>query len=66
MHNDSARSFVSPQDERIQPLVREAFKGHTLLTIAHRLNTVITMDKILVLSKGEVVEYDEPASLLEK
>ena len=36
----------------------------TLLTIAHRLNTVITMDYILVLSAGEMVEYDRPHTLL--
>ena len=29
-------------DERIQPLIRESFKGHTLLCIAHRLNTVVS------------------------
>lgn len=53
-------------DARLQPLIREVFKGMTLLTIAHRLNTVITMDRILVLSAGEVVEYDSPAALLEQ
>jgi ABC-type multidrug transport system ATPase subunit len=51
-------------DARLQPLIREVFGGMTLLTIAHRLNTVITMDYILVLSAGEMVEYDRPHTLL--
>ena len=51
-------------DARLQPLIREVFGGMTLLTIAHRLNTVITMDYILVLSAGEMVEYGRPHTLL--
>ena len=52
-------------DARLQPLIREVFADMTLLTIAHRLNTVISMDKILVLSDGAVLEYGQPGALLE-
>lgn len=35
-----------------------------MLTIAHRLNTIINSDRILLLNKGTVQEYDSPANLL--
>ena len=36
----------------------------TILTIAHRINTVVDYDKVLVLDQGKIVEYDAPAELL--
>ena len=42
------------------------FAGATVLAIAHRLNTVIDYDRILVLDAGRVVEYGTPRELLEK
>lgn len=44
--------------------MHEHFKEATMLTIAHRLNTIINSDKILLLNKGTVQEYDSPANLL--
>eukprot|EP00912_Choanoflagellata_sp_UC4_P001316 UC4_evm2s808 len=52
-------------DAKLQSLVRERFDNMTIITIAHRLNTVIDYDQILVLDKGEVVEFDTPSTLLD-
>jgi ATP-binding cassette, subfamily C (CFTR/MRP), member 1 len=45
-------------------VIRKHFKDKTVLTIAHRINTVVDSDKILVLNKGTIAEYDSPANLL--
>jgi ATP-binding cassette subfamily C (CFTR/MRP) protein 4 len=52
-------------DELIQSSIRNKFKNCTVLTIAHRLNTVIDSDKILVMDKGMVVEFGPPHQLLQ-
>ena len=44
--------------------IRTKFTGYTVLTIAHRLNTIIDYDKIMVLDKGQVSEFGEPQTLL--
>ena len=52
-------------EETIQKLMHERFEQATVITIAHRLNTVFHSDKVLVMDKGEAVEYDSPHRLLE-
>ncbi|XP_039260712.2 ATP-binding cassette sub-family C member 4-like isoform X1 [Styela clava] len=51
-------------DQLIQTTIREKFEQCTVVTIAHRINTIIDSDKILVLDEGQVKEYDEPRALL--
>nr|XP_028966066.1 ABC transporter C family member 2-like [Malus domestica] len=51
-------------DALIQKTIREEFKSCTMLVIAHRLNTIIDCDQILVLDAGQVLEHDSPDKLL--
>ncbi|GMS97817.1 hypothetical protein PENTCL1PPCAC_19992 [Pristionchus entomophagus] len=51
-------------DSLVQSVVREEFKDATVIAIAHRLNTVAGYDRIMVLEKGRIVEFDTPSRLL--
>lgn len=51
-------------DNLIQKTIQTQFADCTVLTIAHRLHTVISHDKILVMDHGSMVEFDHPYSLL--
>ncbi|CAF1188257.1 unnamed protein product [Rotaria sordida] len=50
-------------DKMIQEVISEKFRDRTILTIAHRLNTVANSDRILMLEKGEVVYFDAPNNI---
>ena len=52
-------------DKLVQTTIREAFKGCTMLTIAHRVNTIMDSDKILVMDDGICAEFDSPEVLLQ-
>ncbi|KAL3667606.1 hypothetical protein V7S43_007160 [Phytophthora oleae] len=65
---DEATANVDQEsDKLIQQTMKESFGGgeSTVLCIAHRLETIMDSDKILVLDAGEVVEYDTPSALLQ-
>jgi ABC-type multidrug transport system fused ATPase/permease subunit len=51
-------------DTLIQKTIRTEFKACTVLTIAHRLNTIIDSTRVMVLDKGEIVEFDTPENLI--
>ena len=62
---DEATSNVdSITDSRIQSVLSTKFRDCTLLTIAHRIDTIIDCDKILLMGNGQVVEFDTPQKLL--
>merc|ERR1712153_188751 len=62
---DEATSSVDFEtDQMIQKTLREAFTETTILTIAHRVNTIMDSDMILVLDKGVVSENGSPSELL--
>lgn len=53
-------------DQLIQKTIRRRFAKCTVITVAHRLNTIIDSDKIIVLDSGVLVDYDTPYDLLRK
>jgi ABC-type multidrug transport system fused ATPase/permease subunit len=64
---DEATSALDPHtDQLIQESIRNVFKTQTILTIAHRLDTIKDYDKIMVLHFGELMEYDSVDNLLQK
>lgn len=61
---DEATAAVDVQtDALVQQVIRKQFQDRTILTIAHRLNTVLDASRILVLSYGEVAEFASPKEL---
>jgi ABC-type multidrug transport system fused ATPase/permease subunit len=62
---DEATANVDPEtDAFIQTTIREKFNNCTVLTIAHRLHTIMDSDKVLVLAASELKEFDEPHLLI--
>ena len=51
-------------EQTIQKLIDEEFKGATVICIAHRLNTIIRSDRVLVMGEGRALEYDSPQALM--
>ncbi len=51
-------------DDLIQKTIRKEFCGSTIVTIAHRLNTIIDYDRVIVMDKGVIAEFDTPKALL--
>ncbi|XP_070609872.1 ATP-binding cassette sub-family C member 5 isoform X3 [Erythrolamprus reginae] len=62
--DEATAAMDTETDLLIQETIREAFADCTMLTIAHRLHTVLGSDRIMVLMQGQVVEFDTPAALL--
>ncbi|KAI6366360.1 ABC transporter 7 [Pyricularia grisea] len=63
--DEATASIDYATDSKIQDTIRE-MKDTTIITIAHRLQTIADYDKVLVLDKGEVVEYAHPWELMRK
>ncbi|EDV91220.1 probable multidrug resistance-associated protein lethal(2)03659 [Drosophila grimshawi] len=62
---DEATANVDPQtDALIQTTIRNKFRECTVLTIAHRLNTIMDSDKVIVMDAGQIVEFGSPYELL--
>ena len=63
--DEATASVDTETDAFIQQMIRERFEGTTLLTIAHRLNTIMDYDVVLVMDKGKAAEFDSPKKLLQ-
>ena len=64
--DEPTANIDSVTDDNIQRVIKEEFQGITMLTIAHRLNTVIGNDKMMVMDAGKVAEFGSPFELLNK
>jgi ABC-type multidrug transport system fused ATPase/permease subunit len=62
--DEATASVDYATDELIGKTIREEFANSTILTIAHRLRTVIDYDRVMLLDQGKIVEFDDPAVLL--
>ncbi|XP_027504549.1 multidrug resistance-associated protein 1-like isoform X1 [Corapipo altera] len=64
---DEATASVDMEtDNFVQSTIKREFHNCTVLTIAHRLHTVIDSDRVLVLDTGRILEYDTPQNLLQR
>lgn len=66
MLDEATASCDVNTDAMVQKVIRRVFADCTVLTIAHRIHTIADSTRIMVLSAGRVVEYDTPASLMDK
>lgn len=62
--DEATASIDNTTDAAIQQMIRENFASATILTIAHRLNTIMDSDRVLVLDDGRVAEFDSPSALI--
>ena len=62
--DEATAALDSDTNAAVQQVLQEHFSDRTIFTIAHRLDTIIDSDRILVMNAGVVAEYDAPESLL--
>ena len=53
-------------DKLTQRIIRDKFPSHTIIAVAHRLDTILDFDKIAVMDGGELLEFDSPHALLSR
>ena len=64
---DEATANIDVETElTIQTLIHQEFRHARVLTVAHRINTIITSDRVMVLEMGELKEFDAPKRLLKQ
>ena len=60
----SNNSIDTKTDEIMQRVIREKFCNHTIISVAHKLDTILDYDRVVVLDAGRIVETGEPYALL--
>ncbi|KAF2267153.1 hypothetical protein CC78DRAFT_566318 [Lojkania enalia] len=63
--DEATSSLDAATDAHIQKLLRSKYASHTVIAVAHKLDTILDFDKVAVMHHGQLVEYGEPYSLLE-
>ncbi|CAL5389388.1 unnamed protein product [Camellia sinensis] len=63
--DEATASIDTATDAIVQTIIRQEFPSCTVITVAHRVPTVTNSDMVMVLSFGEMVEYDEPLKLMQ-
>ena len=62
---DEATAAVDLEtDDLVQATIRKEFIDCTVLTIAHRLNTIMDSNRVMVLDQGQILEFDTPENLM--
>jgi ABC-type multidrug transport system ATPase subunit len=66
MHGQTniANSVDTKTDEIMQRVIRQKFSTHTVLAVAHKLDTILDFDRVAVLDGGQLIELDDPYTLL--
>ncbi len=64
--DEATASVDADTDARIQRVFRSEFNNATCITVAHRLNTIMDSDFVLVMDDGQAAEFDKPSVLLTK
>ena len=62
--DEASASLDNDSDAKIQVVLKEQFKNATKIVIAHRINTIMDSDYILVMDDGKVAEFEPPSVLL--
>ena len=64
--DEATSNFDHQTDDIMQRIIREEWKGKTIIAVVHKLNTVMDFDRIAVLERGRLVEFDAPGNLMKR